>query len=150
MQKIIVLPDTNPMIKSKVICSECGHVSDNVEVKTVDIYFPFRRLRNSDGIAICCEGCGFNGDLTIFGEQHVSSMRKPEVLLLPMVKENNRIHNTRSMIDLLRDAIRYKSKITILKVYEMVERESFSWDGLDDLFEEWNKLVDKANDICYS
>lgn len=146
--KILENQDTTG-IPSKVICSNCAHVSENVEVKTVDIYFPNRRLRDGDGKAIVCEGCKEDNDLTIFGEQHCSSIRNIELIIHPNIKENNRIYNAAEMVNMLRLGVRHKSKQMILRAYALAEMESFTWDGLDEVFAEWDALVSDANDIAY-
>lgn len=133
----------------KVICSECGHVSENVAVETVDIYFPYRRLRDAQGKSICCEGCGSDIDMTIFGEQHVMNLHKVQMILLPTVKENNRIYNAGKLVEMLKAGVKHKNKQMIMRVYDLVEKEKFNWDGLDELFEKWNVLVDTANEIVY-
>lgn len=53
-------------------------------------------------------------------------------------------------IEKLREGITKKNKAQLLEAYEMVEDESFSWDGMDGLFEEWNQLVEQVNEILYS
>lgn len=52
---------------------------------------------------------------------------------------------------LLRTGIKNKSKVQIMAAYDLVETDEFSWDDLDDLFNEFfEELVEKANDIIYS
>lgn len=53
-------------------------------------------------------------------------------------------------INLLRVGVENGSKDHILTAYTMVEHEAFSWDGKDELFEEWDKLTDEANEILNS
>ncbi|GGE28370.1 hypothetical protein [Sphingobacterium cellulitidis] len=51
-------------------------------------------------------------------------------------------------ITLLKQGITTKDKAIILQAYTMIENdEAFFWDGLDDLFNQWDKLIDKANEL---
>ena len=47
-------------------------------------------------------------------------------------------------------AVKSKDKRMILITYEIVEKDDFSWDGFANEADEWDKLVDEANDILYS
>ena len=54
-------------------------------------------------------------------------------------------------ISTLESAVLSKNKSRIIHAYDIVKEDiEFSWHGLDDSFNEWNDLVDKANDILYS
>lgn len=51
-------------------------------------------------------------------------------------------------IDKLSEGIVCKDYWMILKAYEMVENEWFSWDKVpDSYYEKWEKLTDKANNM---
>ena len=51
-------------------------------------------------------------------------------------------------ITLLKQGITNKNKTIILQAYTMIENdEAFFWDGLDDLFNQWDKLIDRANEL---
>lgn len=54
-----------------------------------------------------------------------------------------------SAINLLKQGIANQNKNMILQSYQAIEHESFSWDGLDVLFMEWDELVNESNDILY-
>ena len=47
-------------------------------------------------------------------------------------------------------AVKSKDKRMILITYEIVGTDDFSWDGFANEADEWDKLVDEANDILYS
>lgn len=48
----------------------------------------------------------------------------------------------------LQEGIDHKDRDKILAAYGLVEAESFDWDEVPDyVFEEWEKLVDIANDL---
>jgi hypothetical protein len=49
----------------------------------------------------------------------------------------------------LKTAIKAKNKKAILKAYDLVESEAFSWDNLDAEFNEFDNLAETANDILY-
>lgn len=54
-------------------------------------------------------------------------------------------------LEILKNGIDISGKRTIMKAYDMIEDESFSWDDVpESIFNEWDKLVDKANDILFS
>ena len=50
----------------------------------------------------------------------------------------------------LSEAVRQRKAHLILAAYQLVEADTFSWDGLDDLAEKWDALVERGNDIVYS
>ncbi|OYD44884.1 hypothetical protein CHU00_14820 [Sphingobacterium cellulitidis] len=51
-------------------------------------------------------------------------------------------------INLLKQGISTKNKSIILQAYTMIENdEAFFWDGLDEEFNEWDKLIDSANEL---
>ena len=53
-----------------------------------------------------------------------------------------------SAISLLEDGISSGNKTKIISAYNIIEEDdTFSWDGLEVLFMEWNDLVDEANEI---
>jgi len=52
-----------------------------------------------------------------------------------------------SAINLLKDGINSDNKTKILAAYDMVENETFYWDGLDVIYMEWEELIDEANQI---
>ena len=53
-------------------------------------------------------------------------------------------------IALIKTGIEHESRDKLLIAIDLVEEnESFSWDNLDALFDEWDSLIDKANDIIY-
>jgi len=53
-----------------------------------------------------------------------------------------------SAISLLEDGISSGNKTKIISAYNIIEDDdTFSWDGLEVLFMEWNDLVDEANEI---
>lgn len=53
-----------------------------------------------------------------------------------------------SVISLLEDGISSGNKTKIISAYNIIEDDdTFSWDGLEVLFMEWNDLVDEANEI---
>ena len=54
-----------------------------------------------------------------------------------------------SAIKLLREAINADNKKKILASYDLIEDDSFSWDNLDVLFDEFDSLTDEANSILY-
>ena len=66
-----------------------------------------------------------------------------------MKSQRNNTQIAESAIKLLREAINDNNKKKILASYDMVENSSFSWDNLDVLFDEFDSLTDKANDIIY-
>lgn len=49
----------------------------------------------------------------------------------------------------LKEGIQLKNRLMILDAYKRVEDKYFYWDSLDEIFEEWNKLVDRGNDIVF-
>ena len=53
-------------------------------------------------------------------------------------------------IQALKAGIENKSKRLILATYDMIESdEGFEWDNLDELFYEWNDMIDHANNILF-
>ena len=66
-----------------------------------------------------------------------------------MTSQEKNTQIAESAIKLLREAINDNNKKKILASYDMVEDSSFSWDNLDVLFDEFDDLTDKANDIIY-
>ncbi len=52
-------------------------------------------------------------------------------------------------IALIKTGIEYKNKDRLFTAIDLAEDENFSWDNLDALFDEWDSLIDKANDIIY-
>lgn len=54
----------------------------------------------------------------------------------------------KAAIKLLKDGIKQKNKVKILRSYDLIsDDENFTWEKLDTLFEEYNNLIDEANDI---
>ena len=52
------------------------------------------------------------------------------------------------VVEALQRAVNAKSKAEVLRQYQLAER--VEWEFVQDaLFEEYNKLVDKGNDIIY-
>lgn len=61
---------------------------------------------------------------------------------------SNNFLKATSAIKLLKDGITSANKKKILEAYNAItEDESFTWDGLDVPFMEWDELVDEANEI---
>lgn len=53
-----------------------------------------------------------------------------------------------SALNLLKLGINNANKRMILDAYNLIEDDkSFSWNGLEVIFMEWDKLVSEANDI---
>jgi hypothetical protein len=53
-----------------------------------------------------------------------------------------------SAVTLLRDGVNQDNKTKILAAYNAIEEDkSFSWDGLDVIYMEWEELMDEANQI---
>jgi len=53
-----------------------------------------------------------------------------------------------SAISLLEDGINSGNKAKIISAYNIIDDDdTFSWDGLEVIFMEWNDLVDEANEI---
>ena len=52
-----------------------------------------------------------------------------------------------SAVTLLRDGVNSDSKTKILAAYNAIEDETFSWNGLDVIYMEWEELMDEANQI---
>lgn len=58
------------------------------------------------------------------------------------------IDKANKAINLLKQGISTKDKAIILQAYTMIENdEAFFWDGLDDLFNQWDKLINRANEL---
>ena len=66
-----------------------------------------------------------------------------------MKSQQNCTQIAESAIKLLRTGVSDNNKKKILASYDMVEDSSFSWDNLDVLFDEFDSLTDKANNILY-
>jgi hypothetical protein len=63
---------------------------------------------------------------------------------------NNNFLKATSAIKLLNDGITSGNKNKIIAAYDAItEDDSFTWDGLDVPFMEWDVLVDEANEILY-
>ncbi len=51
-------------------------------------------------------------------------------------------------ITLLKQGITTNDKAILLTAYTMIENdEAFFWDGLDEAFSEWDKLIERANEL---
>lgn len=48
------------------------------------------------------------------------------------------------------NGVKLKNKEMILRGFDYVEQEDFSWDGMDEEFEQFDIYSEKANDILYS
>ena len=53
-------------------------------------------------------------------------------------------------LEMLKKGIDEGNRRTIFDAYSLTEDKDFSWDELDEIFTEWNDLVDDANDILES
>lgn len=58
------------------------------------------------------------------------------------------IDKANKAINLLKQGISTKDKSIILQAYTLIENdEAFFWDGLDEAFNEWDNLIDRANEL---
>lgn len=63
---------------------------------------------------------------------------------------NIRNEQAEAALTMLKGGIANNSKDKILAAYEIVEDDKeFSWSGLNHIADEWDELVDKANEILY-
>lgn len=61
-----------------------------------------------------------------------------------------RIKMAEFAIALLKEGITELSNGKILNAYSHIsDDDEFSWDEMDNLFEEWDELVDMGNEILY-
>ena len=76
--------------------------------------------------------------------QYETSTKTPET----MTAIEDRVKSAEQAIKLLQRGVDSENKKMILVAYSNLgEDDNFTWDDLDILFDDWDSLVDKGNDI---
>ncbi len=131
--------------KTKVICGDCGHIEERTDVKSDEVYFPYRYVRDNDGFGISCSNCGDNGNMVIFGRNLVSGRNGFSLLKLPHVQESNKIwqeaQDEQALARKKEDGIRLWQR-----AYEVTQRTQKNYKTRLKELETWDKVNGNADE----
>lgn len=84
--------------------------------------------------------------------EHECIERLDKIYTEALRRKQNSVKKAEKVILDLREAVEQKDTVKILEAYTYIEEDdSFSWSDVDEHYgDDWDELVDEANDILYS
>lgn len=118
------------METKKIICGNCGHLTERTDVSYDEVYFPRRMVYVRDQVySLACDSCKNSNDMVIFGRNTVSGIDGFSLLQLPHVIASNEVYDTNKKLKLTETWIKcFQVSLKKKEAYITRLNELESWD----------------------